>query len=154
MLKTVVKIFLSTLFLTLTSPKAYASDFIEIPSFEIHVLSKRGTLTAVEASFRIEGRDLEEEKYKIIDTFHTVIGGYILEDLFTSSGKEWVKKEFIRYMDKHYQVQINALYFGKFKIKKNTTMTNLIQALKDNGCCCGNSISKKVKQEASKNKFY
>ena len=117
-----------------------AKDFMTINSFETDVLNKQGKIVSVETSFRIEGRDLADEKYKIMDSLHIVIGGYTLNDLITSRGKRWLKTEFIKVMDKEYGVDIEAIYISKFKVKNKDSkfddidIKELIQTLQTSPC--------------------
>ena len=116
------------------------ADAMTINSFETDVLNKQGKIVSIETSFRIEGRDLENDKYKIMDSLHIVIGGYTLDDLITSRGKRWLKTEFKKMMDKEYGVDIEAIYISKFKVRSKNSKYNdkdikeLIQLLKSSPC--------------------
>jgi len=131
----------------------FSADTMSINSFEIDVSNEEGKIVTISTSFRIEGRDLEDEKYKIMDTLHIVIGDYTINDLITSRGKRWLKAEFKKAMDKEYGIDIEAIYISKFKIKSKSTkyddteIKELIQLLKSNQCLKNNIVQREVKKD-------
>jgi hypothetical protein len=150
------------LFLSIFQFFLYSQDYMLINSFEIDVMNREGKAVLIETSFRIEGRDLAEEKYKIMDSLHIVIGGYTLDDLITSRGKRWLKAEFKKMMDKEYGIDIEAIYISKFKVKNksskpvkstrydDTEIKELIQLLKSNQCLKNNIVQREAREVKTK----
>ncbi len=86
----------------------------------------------------IEGRYVEDEKYKVIDALNVVIGSFYVENLATSQGKENLKKLLKEYSAKKHDVDIDDVYILSFRIDEDKipfSLDDLIKKLKDEGCC-------------------
>lgn len=115
----------------------YASDSFVVDDFEASLyskVSKDGTKN-IETSIIFEGRDVEENDFKITDALNVVIGSFYAEDLLTSKGKEALKTTLIKYVADKYSIDIDNIYIQKLKIVDNTTAEKIIEALKKEGCC-------------------
>ncbi len=86
-------------------------------------------------SLVINGRYVQDEKYKVIDALNIVIGSFYAEELLTSQGKESFKKLLIEYAAKKHSVDIDNIYILKLKINQNLSTNNIINILKKSGCC-------------------
>ncbi|HIP46395.1 MAG TPA: flagellar basal body-associated FliL family protein [Campylobacterales bacterium] len=127
----------------------YASAFAEVYevlNFQSDIFSKKGNnLKKVTLSLRIEGRDLQENDYKITDALNIIISSFYLEDLFTSKGKEKFKNSLSQYLEKKYSVEADTIYLKKFKITPSSLeVEDFIEALKAEGCCHKQNLVKKV----------
>ena len=122
------------------------AEVYEVSNFQSDIFSRDGNkLKKVTLSLRIEGRDLKENDYKITDALNIIISSFYLEDLFTSKGKERFKSSLSRYLEKKYSVEADAIYLKKFKITPSSLeVSDLIDALKAEGCCHKPNIPKKV----------
>jgi len=122
------------------------SDVVEIRSFESDLFSKDGNrLKKIEFSLLFDGRDLKENRHKIIDALNIVISSFYIEDLFTSTGKERFKTLITKYLSKKYSVDIDDIFIQRFKIKNSGVNVDVfIDALKKEGFC-------KQKSSMSKN---
>ncbi len=122
------------------------AEVYEVSNFQSDIFSRNGNkLKKVTLSLRIEGRDLKENDYKITDALNIIISSFYLEDLFTSKGKERFKSSLSHYLEKKYSVEADAIYLKKFKITPNSLeVSDLIDALKAEGCCHKANIAKKV----------
>ena len=95
-------------------------------------------LKKVDLSLIIEGRYVEDEKYKVIDALNVVIGSFYVENLATSQGKENLKKLLKEYSAKKHDVDIDDVYILSFRIDDDKipfSLDDLIKKLKDEGCC-------------------
>lgn len=123
-----------TLFLLLSS--FVCADVIEIKNFESDLFSKdRNRLKKIEFSLLFDGRDLKENRHKIIDALNIVISSFYVEDLFTSQGKEKFKTVITKYISKKYAVDIDDIFIQKFTVKDNVSVDAFIDALRDEGFC-------------------
>ncbi len=122
------------------------AEVYEVSHFQSDIFSRDGNkLKKITLSLRIEGRDLKENDYKITDALNIIISSFYLEDLFTSQGKERFKTSLSRYLEKKYSVEADAIYIQKFKIIPHTLeVSDLIEALKAEGCCHKSTAAKKV----------
>ena len=112
------------------------ADVIEIKNFESDLFSKdRNRLKKIEFSLLFDGRDLQENRHKIIDALNIVISSFYIEDLFTSKGKERFKVVLTKYISKKYAVDIDDIFIQKFRVKDNVTVDAFIDALRDEGFC-------------------
>ena len=95
-------------------------------------------LKKVDINLIIEGRYVEDEKYKVIDALNVVIGSFYVENLATSQGKENLKKLLKEYSAKKHDVDIDDVYILSFRIDDDKipfSLDDLIKKLKDEGCC-------------------
>ena len=122
--------------LLLINLSAFAEVY-EVSHFQSDIFSKNdNSLKKVTLSLRIEGRDLKENDYKIIDALNIIISSFYLEDLFTSKGKEQFKYSLSKYLEKKYSVEADNIYLKKFKIiPSSLEVDDFIKALKAEGCC-------------------
>lgn len=122
------------------------AEVYEVSNFQSDIFSKKGNiLKKVTLSLRIEGRDLQENDYKITDALNIIISSFYLEDLFTSKGKEQFKNSLSQYLEKKYSVEADAIYLKKFKITPSSLeVADFIEALKAEGCCQKPNVVKKV----------
>ena len=112
------------------------ADVVEIKNFECDLFSKdRNKLKKIEFSLLFDGRDLKENRHKIIDALNIVISSFYIENLFTSKGKERFKTVLTKYISKKYSVDIDDIFIQKFRVKDNITVDAFIDALRDEGFC-------------------
>ncbi|HIP58854.1 MAG TPA: flagellar basal body-associated FliL family protein [Campylobacterales bacterium] len=112
------------------------ADVVEIKNFESDLFSKdRNRVKKIEFSLLFDGRDLKENRYKIVDALNIVISSFYVEDLFTSKGKERFKTVIIKYISKKYAVDIDDIFIQQFKVKENVSVDAFIDALRDEGFC-------------------
>jgi hypothetical protein len=112
------------------------ADVIEIKNFESDLFSKdRNRLKKIEFSLMFDGRDLRENRHKIVDALNIVISSFYIEDLFTSKGKERFKSVITKYVSTKYAVDIDDIFIQKFMVKDNVSVDAFIDALKDEGFC-------------------
>ncbi len=113
------------------------SDVIEVKKFESDLFSKDGNrLKKIEFSLLFDGRDLKENRFKVIDALNIIISSFYIEDLFTSTGKERFKTVLIKYLSKKYSVDVDDIFIQKFKIKNSgVSVDEFIDALKKEGFC-------------------
>ncbi len=112
------------------------ADVVEIKNFESDLFSKdRNRLKKIEFSLLFDGRDLKENRHKIVDALNIVISSFYVEDLFTSKGKERFKTVITKYISKKYAVDIDDIFIQKFRVKDNVTVDAFIDALRDEGFC-------------------
>ncbi len=125
------------LFLIFFLHVAIFAQKLEISDFQTDVYSKSGkvALKKVNLSMIVIGRYVEDESYKIIDALNVVIGSYFAEDLFTSKGKESLKKGLISYTSKKYSIDIDDVYIQKFYMVKFPKVDKIVEALRKEGCC-------------------
>ncbi len=122
------------------------AEVYEISNFQSDIFSKDGNkLKKVTLSLRMEGRDLNENSYKVRDALNIIISSFYLEDLFTSKGKEGFKQALRQYLSTKYKIQADQIYLNKFKITPTPLeISELIDALKAEGCCVKSNNAKKV----------
>lgn len=112
------------------------ADVLEIKNFESDLFSKdRNKLKKIEFSLLIDGRDLKENRHKVIDALNIVISSFYIEDLFTSKGKEKFKTVITKYITKKYAVDIDDIFIQKFTVIDNVSVDAFIDALKKEGFC-------------------
>lgn len=112
------------------------SDVIEIRNFESDLFSKdRNRLKKIEFSLLFDGRDLKENRHKIVDALNIIISSFYIEDLFTSQGKEKFKTIITKYISKKHAVDIDEIFIQKFRVRDNITVDAFIDALRDEGFC-------------------
>ncbi len=113
-----------------------SAEILEINDFKSELYSKAtNQLQKVEASLIFEGRDVKENRYKIIDALNIVIGSFFFEDLMTSKGKERFKTLLIKYLEKKYGIDIDEILIVKLIRSENIKIKELIKELKKEGCC-------------------
>ena len=134
------------LFILLLINTFVQAEVYEVSNFQSDIFSKKGnSLKKVTLSLRIEGRDLQENDYKITDALNIIISSFYLEDLFTSKGKEQFKNSLSHYLEKKYNVEADVIYLKKFKITPTSLeIIDIIEALKAEGCCHKSNVVKKV----------
>lgn len=113
------------------------SQKLEIEEFQTDVYSKNSNvaLQKISISMIIIGRYVDDESYKVVDALNVVVGSFFAEDLFTSSGKEGLKKGLISYTSKKHGVEIDDIYIKKFYILNSSKTEEIINAMKKEGCC-------------------
>jgi uncharacterized protein (DUF2252 family) len=122
-----------------------SADVVEINDFESDLFSKdRNHLKKVEFSLLFDGRDLQENRHKIVDALNIVISSFYIEDLFTSKGKERFKVVLTKYLSKKYAIDIDDIFIQKFKMVDNVSVDAFIDALRDEGFCRERSNSKSI----------
>lgn len=129
--------FIVFLFLCFLNTFVYGGESFVVDDFEASLyskVSKDGTKN-IETSIIFEGRDVEENDFKITDALNVVIGSFYAEDLLTSKGKEAFKATLTKYVAEKYSIDIDNIYIQKLKIVDNTTAQKIIEALKKEGCC-------------------
>ena len=136
------KILLLLLFIQLS----LTAEVYEVSNFESDIFSRDGNrLKKVTLTLRIEGRDLQENDYKITDALNIIVSSFYLEDLFTSKGKEQFKVSLTQYLEKKYAVEADIIYLKKFKLSQNSLdIDELVQALKAEGICGKENAAKKA----------
>jgi len=113
---------------------------IHLNNFSTDLFSKIDkTPKELTLSLIIDGRYVQDEKYKVIDALNIVIGSFYAEDLLTSQGKESFKKLLIKYAAKKYSVDIDDIYILKLKINQNLSTDDIVSILKKAGCCKNSS---------------
>jgi len=129
---------------TLLSTFLFA-DVVEINDFQSDLFSKdRNHLKKVEFSLLFDGRDLQENRHKIVDALNIVISSFYVEDLFTSKGKERFKVVITKYLSKKYSIDVDDIFIQKFKMVDNVSVDAFIDALRDEGFCRERSNSKSI----------
>ena len=129
-MKKIIFLLVSVLFLE--------AQTLHIEHFTTDIFSSTSKeLEKVNMSLVIEGRYVEDENFKVIDTLNVVIGSFYIENLATSQGKENLKKLLIKYSAKKYGVDIDEIYILNFSVEKNRAfdIDELIKRMKDEGCC-------------------
>jgi uncharacterized protein (DUF2252 family) len=122
-----------------------SADVVEINDFESDLFSKdRNHLKKVEFSLLFDGRDLQENRHKIVDALNIVVSSFYIEDLFTSKGKERFKVVLTKYLSKKYAIDIDDIFIQKFKMVDNVSVDAFIDALRDEGFCRERSNSKSI----------
>lgn len=107
-----------------------AESFI-IDGFSTDLLSKNSKTTKkVEFSFVLEGRDLDENEYKIYDALNIVSGSFYAEDLITSKVKEAFKTTLINYLAQKEGIGVERVYITKYSIINSINIDELIEKLK------------------------
>ncbi|MDD3344058.1 MAG: flagellar basal body-associated FliL family protein, partial [Sulfurospirillaceae bacterium] len=103
--------------LLLLQVSVFAETFA-LNNFHTNVFSKvEKKPVDITLSLIFEGRDVEVEQYKIIDSLNVVIGSYYAEDLVTSRGKEILKSTLITYVRKAYSLDIDVIYIKELMVK-------------------------------------
>jgi uncharacterized protein (DUF2252 family) len=122
-----------------------SADVVEINDFESDLFSKdRNHLKKVEFSLLFDGRDLQENRHKIVDALNIVISSFYIEDLFTSKGKERFKVVLTKYLSRKYAIDIDDIFIQKFKMVDNVSVDAFIDALRDEGFCRERSNLKSI----------
>ncbi len=112
------------------------SDVLEIKNFESDLFTKTDNqLKKIEFSLLFDGRDLKENRHKVIDALNIVISSFYIEDLFTSKGKERFKSVIKKYITKKYAVDVDDIFIQKFRVVDNVNVEAFIDALKKEGFC-------------------
>ncbi len=113
------------------------ADVIEIKEFQSDLFSKYNTnsLKKMEFSLLFDGRDLKENRYKIVDALNIVTSSFYIEDILTSKGKERFKSTLKKYVAKKYAVDIDDVFIQKISIKDSVSVDAFIKALRDEGYC-------------------
>jgi len=112
---------------------------LDVNNFTTDIFSKIDKAPKeVKMSLIIVGSYVQDENYKIIDALNVVIGSFYVENLITSKGKEDFKKLLIKYAAKKYSVDIDNIYIQKFEISQNPSTDDIINALRESGCCKNN----------------
>jgi len=113
-----------------------AEETLRVDNFEVSIFSKLSKEPVqIETSMIFEGRDVEVYDFKIIDSLNVVIGSFYAESLLTSKGKEGLKQALINYSSDKYGIDIDHIYIQKLNIKKNLSNNDIIELMKQNGCC-------------------
>ncbi len=111
-------------------------DVVEIRDFESDLFSKYSDgVKKIEFSLLFDGRDLKENRHKIVDALNIVTSSFYIEELFTSKGKERFKKVIISYLTKKYAIDIDDIFIQKFKTKESVGVDQFIRALRREGFC-------------------
>lgn len=110
---------------------------LEIDDFQSDLYSKEGRniIKKISLSLIIEGRYADESENAIVDSLNVIIGSYFVEDILTSNGKEMFKKNLISFLAKKYSVDIDQIYIKKLYIVDDVKVNEIIEALRQNGCC-------------------
>ncbi len=112
------------------------AETIEIKKFKSDIFSRISKKPQkVEMMLMIEGRDVEENSFKIIDALNIVIGSFYLEDIMTSRGKENFKKTMKIYVTEKYGIDIDEIYIQRFYVRDRADTEEIINAMKEAGCC-------------------
>jgi len=74
------------------------------------LLQKDRTPVNINLSLVLKGRDIEENRAKIMDVIQTAVGSFWGEKLITAQGKEQFKKMVINLADKVYGVEIDFVF--------------------------------------------
>ena len=108
------------------------SQELDIRDFMVDLHSKTGggATQKIVMDLKIEGRDVNDESYKVIDALNIIVGSFYAQDLLTSKGKEGLKKMLISYTKKEYNIDIDAVYIGSLKFEKDLKVDELIEVLK------------------------
>ncbi|WP_331773836.1 flagellar basal body-associated FliL family protein [Sulfurospirillum sp. 1612] len=122
------------IFLVLCATVGLYAQMLHVDDFSSEVFSKvKKKPVSISISLVFDGRDVEEEHYKIIDALNIIIGSFYFEDLVTSQGKENMKKAIIKYCSNKYGVDIDHIYIQKMNALPSTQQ--IIDALKKEGMC-------------------
>ncbi len=141
------------IFLILSLSLVVFAQQLEVENFEANLYSKAGKNTSkkINLSMALEGRDVEDGSYKVIDALNIVIGSFYAEDLLTSKGKLAFKKAFSNYASKTYSIEIDHIYIKSLFIIDKPRVDEIVEALKREGCCGASRVSsfnqKEKKQE-------
>ena len=109
---------------------------LHIDNFTTDIFSSSSKeLKKISLSMLVEGRYVEDEKYKVIDALNVVVGSFYVENLATSKGKEDLKRLLIEYSAKKNGVDIDTIYITKFELVDKHSIDDIIKALKKEGCC-------------------
>lgn len=113
------------------------SEGINIENFETNLYSKVGknTIRKVSLTAEIIGRDLMENKGKILDSINVIISSYFVEDIMTSKGKENFKNMVLDYARKRYNVDVEAIYIIELKTMSEPSMDEIIAAIRSTDIC-------------------
>lgn len=141
------------------------SEGINIENFEANLYSKTGnnTIKKISLTTELEGRDLMENKGKILDSINMIISSYFVEDIMTSKGKENFKKMVIEYAQKRYNVDLEAMYIIELKTLSEPSIDEIISAIRSTDICKNtdkkhsknqNFMSEILQNNPNKNKFY
>lgn len=113
------------------------AQMFHVEDFSSEVFSKlHKKPVPISISLVFDGRYVEDESYKIVDSLNIVIGSFYFEDLITSQGKENLKKAIIAYCSKKYGVDIDNIYIQK--MNSQPSVKEIIEALKKEGMCVKN----------------
>lgn len=128
-----IRVFITIFFLASFS---HAQTLI-IEAFESDLYSKRANFEVrkVQLDLRIEGRYVEDESFKIVDALNVIIGSFYAEDLLTSKGKTSLKETLQTFSSKEHGVDIDKIYIHTLKLVDNVVVDEIVQALKEAGCC-------------------
>ncbi|TKX31163.1 hypothetical protein [Campylobacter aviculae] len=113
---------------------------LEISKLRTDLYSKSGsnTLKKIEISLDFEGKNLEENELKLIDSINTVISGFFYEDMFTEIGKDNFKKVLKKFVEKRYKMNIDEIYIlslsgvEKFDLEEFKRFLESTEAKKNN----------------------
>ncbi|ASM35080.1 periplasmic protein [Campylobacter sputorum subsp. bubulus] len=113
------------------------SEGINIENFETNLYSKAGknNIRKVSLSVELIGRDLMENKGKILDSINVIISSYFVEDIMTSKGKENFKNMVLEYARKRYNVDLEAMYIIELKTISEPSMDEIIAAIRSTDIC-------------------
>lgn len=122
------------IFILLLVVAGLSAQMLNIDDFSTEVFSKVAKKpVTVNLKMMVEGRYVEDESYKIIDSLNIVIGSFYLEDLLTSQGKIKLKETLKSYATHKYSVDIDNIYIQKLETQPNTQ--EIIDAFKKEGMC-------------------
>lgn len=122
------------IFILLLVVAGLSAQMLNIDDFSTEVFSKvTKKPVTVNLKMMVEGRYVEDESYKIIDSLNIVIGSFYLEDLLTSQGKIKLKETLKSYATHKYSVDIDNIYIQKLETQPNTQ--EIIDAFKKEGMC-------------------
>ena len=74
----------------------------------------------VSISLVVEGRDLKDERYKIIDVIQTALGRFDAYTLIKAQGKEALKSAIVDLADKRYGIEIDFVYIQNIRLETDT----------------------------------
>ena len=106
-------------------------ELYKIEDFEADLFSRHGNkLKKVQMQLMLEGENLRQNDYKILDALNVVISSFYIEDLFTSKGKERFKSLLRKYLLKKYMIDPDFIYILRLDLKEQVDIDTLLEKLK------------------------
>ena len=74
----------------------------------------------VDISLVLQGRDLAQNRYQLMDVIQTALGQFDADTLLTARGKKALKKAIIQMADNKYGIEIDFVYIQNVQLQFDT----------------------------------
>ncbi|GEM_PF-1348721 len=80
---------------------------------------RKGPINA-DISLVLQGRDLAQNRYQLMDVIQTALGGLDADTLLTARGKKALKKSIIQMADDKYGIEVDFVYIQNVQLQLDT----------------------------------